>query len=153
MPLFKYIESAIIFLTRHLKSIFVTQLQYHVDECRASLSALSLSNYTLHKLNRCLVYEFRCRKKHKPVCLLNIINETEVLLLVWEIWKELTIILFTYSETIPIVMCLFRVETPRQDFCNHKKTSKLNKIKCKNMVIYIYSKFLWFGQVNSSHPN
>lgn len=50
---------------------------------RASLSALSLSNYTLDKLNRCLVYEFRCRKKHKPqFCLLNIINETEVLLLV-----------------------------------------------------------------------
>lgn len=54
------------FSARHLKSKFLTQIQYHVDERRASLSALSLSNYTLDKLNWCLVYEFRYRKKHKP---------------------------------------------------------------------------------------
>ena len=33
------------------------------------------------------------------------------------------------------------------------KTSKLNKIKLKNIVVYSYSKLLRFGQINSSHPN
>ena len=57
--------------------------------------------------------------------MLNIINETEVSLLVWEIWEELTINLFSYSETIPI---LFSIETPRQDFCNHEnQQTKQNK--------------------------